>query len=103
MLAVASISLSCSTTAAPVSEFTSLDSCGGIDISVQAGSDYDVTFEGSPENVKYAGATVKDGAFDTPSPPTLALASASHSHSHSYELARARSLFRDALHPKRGI
>ena len=60
MLAVASISCS---TAAPVSKFTSLDSCGAIDISVQAGSDYDVTIEGSPEYVKYAGATVKDGTL----------------------------------------
>ena len=48
---------------APVSSFTALSNCSPIDVVIQAGSDYDVSFEGSPENVKYAGATVKDGTL----------------------------------------
>ena len=48
---------------ASVSAFTALSNCSPIDVAIQVGSDYDVSFEGSPENVKYAGATVQDGTL----------------------------------------
>jgi hypothetical protein len=48
---------------APVSQFSAVSNCSPIDVAIQAGSDYDVSFEGSPENVKYAGATVKGGTL----------------------------------------
>ena len=63
-LAIAAVASTFSLSGATeLSAFSALSNCSPIGVSIQVGSDYSVTFEGSPENVKYAGATVQDGTL----------------------------------------
>ena len=63
-LAIAAVASTFSLSGATeLSAFSALSNCSPMGVSIQVGSDYSITFDGSPENVKYAGATVQDGTL----------------------------------------